>query len=84
MVPGCREGWQRSSSGEIGTLCRSSTGPVSSPASICMIVMPVSVSPARMAAWIGAAPRHLGNRLAWMLRQPRLGALSIGSGRIRP
>ena len=35
--------------------CR--TGPLSSPASICMMLIPVSVSPLRMACWIGAAPR---------------------------
>ena len=73
MAQGRREGWRRWSSAMIGTPCRSSIGPVSSPASICMIVMPVSESPARMAACIGAAPRQRGNRLAWMLRQPRAG-----------
>jgi hypothetical protein len=49
-----------------------------------MMVMPVSASPARIAAWIGAAPRQRGSSEAWMLRQPRRGASSIGLGRIRP
>ena len=49
-----------------------------------MIVMPVSVSPARIAAWIGAAPRQRGSRLAWMFRQPRRGASSIGLGQDQP
>ena len=44
--------------------------PVSSPASICMIVTPVAVSPAAMARWMGAAPRQRGSDEAWMLRQP--------------
>jgi hypothetical protein len=41
---------------------RSSMSPVSRPASICMMVMPVSASPASMARWIGAAPRQRGSR----------------------
>ncbi len=68
----------------IGTASRSSIGPVSSPASICMMVTPVSASPASTAAWIGAAPRQRGSRLAWMFRQPRRGASSIACGRISP
>ena len=44
----------------------------------------VPITPARMAAWIGAAPRQRGSRLAWMLRQPRRGAASTGRGRICP
>ena len=39
--------------------CR--TGPVSSPASICMMHTPVSPSPARIARWMGAAPRQRGS-----------------------
>ena len=70
--------------GPIGTVSRSSIGPVSSPASIRMMVMPVWASPARIAAWIGAAPRQRGSRLAWMFRQPRRGASSIAGGRISP
>ena len=33
---------------------------------------------------IGAAPRHLGRRLAWTLRHPSRGASRIACGRIRP
>ena len=40
--------------------------PVSRPASICMMVMPVSASPARI-GWIGAAPRQRGSSEAWIL-----------------
>jgi len=47
-----------------------SIGPVSSPASICMIVTPVSASPASSARWIGAAPRQRGRIEAWTLMQP--------------
>ena len=50
------------SSAPIGVASRSSTGPVSSPASICMMQTPVSASPARIARWIGAAPRQRGSR----------------------
>ena len=82
--PARRAASPRSSSAPIGTASRSSIGPVSSPASICMMVTPVSASPARIAAWIGAAPRQRGSRLAWMFRQPRRGASSIACGRISP
>ena len=44
---------------------------MSSPASICIRVTPVSTSPASIARWIGAAPRQRGSSEAWMLRQPR-------------
>ncbi len=72
------------SSGPIGVAVRSSTGPVSRPASIAMIATPVSASPAMIARWIGAAPRQRGSSEAWMLKQPRAGASSTGCGRIRP
>jgi hypothetical protein len=49
------------SRGAIGTTMRSMTGPVSSPASICMMLIPVSRSPASRARWIGAAPRQRGS-----------------------
>ena len=35
-----------------------------------MIVIPVWVSPASIARWIGAAPRQRGNSDAWMFRHP--------------
>jgi hypothetical protein len=62
----------------------SSMSPVSSPASICMIVIPVCVSPASIARWIGAAPRQRGSSEAWMLMQPRRGTVSTHCGRISP
>ena len=40
------------------------------PASICMMLTPVSRSPARMACWIGAAPRQRGSSEAWTLIMP--------------
>ena len=50
------------------------TGPVSRPSSIRKMLMPVSASPARMARWIGAAPRQRGSSEACRLRQPSRGA----------
>ena len=41
---------------------RSNTGPVSSPFSISIVQTPVLQSPASIARWMGAAPRHLGRR----------------------
>ena len=38
-----------------------------------MMVTPVSASPARMARWIGAAPRQRGSSEPWMLMQPSTG-----------
>ena len=68
----------------IGSGRTSNMGPVSRPASICMIVMPVVVSPARMARWIGAAPRQRGSSDAWMFQQPSRGTARIAGGRISP
>ena len=42
----------------------SNMAPVSRPASICMMVIPVSLPPARIARWMGAAPRQRGNNEA--------------------
>ena len=47
-------------------------------------ITPVSLSPAMMARWIGAAPRQRGRSEAWRFRQPWRGASRIGFGRIRP
>ena len=58
--------------------------PVSRPASICMIVMPLCVSPASIARWMGAAPRQRGNNEAWMLMQPRGGNARMACGKIKP
>jgi hypothetical protein len=68
----------------IGTAARSSIGPVSRPGVHAHDGDAGSASPARMAAWIGAAPRQRGSRLAWMFRQPRRGASSMACGRISP
>ena len=45
---------------------------------------PVSASPARIAAEIGAAPRWRGNSEAWTFRQPSGGRSSTSRRRIRP
>ena len=63
---------------------RSSIGPVSRPASICIRSTPVSVSPAWIARWIGAAPRQRGSSEACTFQQPRRGMASTLRGRIRP
>jgi hypothetical protein len=59
--PTCRAALKRYHLLAIGTTADSSTGPLSSPASICMIDTPVCVSPARIARCTGAAPRHRGS-----------------------
>ena len=59
-------------------------GPVSSPSSICMMVTPVSASPASSARSIGAAPRQRGSSEAWTLRQPRRGAASTAARQDQP
>jgi len=46
--------------GPMATASRISTGPVSSPSSIRMTMIPVGSSPAMIARWIGAAPRQRG------------------------
>ncbi len=40
---------------------------------ILMMVRPVTLSPARMACWMGEAPRHRGSSEPWMLRMPVVG-----------
>jgi hypothetical protein len=50
------------SSGPIGISRCMSMSPVSSPASIRMVVTPVTDSPLAIAHWIGAAPRYFGSR----------------------
>ena len=45
-----------------------------------MMVTPLTSSPARIARWIGAAPRHRGSSEAWTLMQPAPGASRIGCG----
>ena len=53
-------------------------GPVSSPASIRMSVTPVSVSPARIVAGIGVAPRWRGRSDGWRFRAPCSRSSSAG------
>jgi hypothetical protein len=72
------------SSAAIGVRASSSTGPVSRPASICIRSTPVSASPARIARWIGAAPRQRGSSEACTFQQPSRGNASTDFGRIRP
>jgi len=71
-------------SGAIATRSASATGPVSSPSSIFMIIMPVCRSPAMMARWMGAAPRQRGSSEAWPFQQPSLIPSKIALGRSRP
>jgi hypothetical protein len=49
-----------------------------------MIVTPVSVSPARMAAATGEAPRQRGSSEAWTFTQPWRASSRIGSRRMWP
>jgi hypothetical protein len=46
--------------------------------------MPVSLSPAWIARWIGAAPRHRGNKDAWPFKQPNRGMAKIVAGNNSP
>ena len=68
------------SSRPMGMARSSSTGPVSSPASIAMIPTPVSASPSIRLHWIGAAPRQRGSREPWPFQQPRGGWASTSGG----
>ena len=52
------------------SVCDSSTGPVSRPFSICIRHTPISLSPASIARWIGAAPRQRGSSEACTFQQP--------------
>ena len=61
----------RRRSGAIGTCSPRQTGPVSRPFSIRMTMTAVSVSPAMIARWIGAAPRQRGSLEACRLKQPK-------------
>ena len=72
------------SSAAMDVLASARTSPVSKPSSICIMPTPVSVSPAMIARWIGAAPRHLGNNDACTFKQPSFGASKISCGRINP
>ena len=72
------------SSSAIGVRRSSSTGPVSRPASICIRATPDCRSPARIARWIGAAPRQRGSSEACTFQQPCTGIASTDGDRMRP
>ena len=76
--------WPLVSSGSMAIFSHTSTSPVSSPASICMMETPVSASPFSTAHWTGALPRYLGSRETWRLMQPCLGISSTDWGRMHP
>ena len=59
--------------GPIGVRSCSSTSPVSIPASIAMIVTPVSVRPSRIADCSGVAPRYSGSKLGMHVERDRHG-----------
>jgi len=71
-------------SGSMGTRSAMATGPLSSPSSICMMLMPLSRSPAMIARWIGAAPRQRGSSEACTLNAPSGNASKMDFGRINP
>jgi len=62
----------------------STTGPVSRPGSICMMVTPETPTPARIAPATGAAPRKAGSSEKWTLTQPSRGSSSTAGGRMSP
>ena len=68
------------SSSANGMARRRYRGPVSIPASIPMMVTPLSRSPASIARAMGAAPRQRGSREACTLIQPNRGSVSSGGG----
>ena len=61
-----------------------SMGPVSSPRSIRMMVIPVRWLPSMIARWMGAAPRYWGKSEPWTLKGPMVGMSSTDWGRMRP
>src|SRR5438876_4052947 len=72
------------SSGAIGVERWSRMSPASISSLIIMIVTPVVRSPARIAAWMGAAPRCRGSSEAWTLIEPCGGTSRQARGRIMP
>ena len=67
-----------------GTTILEIISPVSRPVPICIMVTPDSFSPSITACWIGAAPRYLGSRDAWILIHPNLGISRMLFGMICP
>ena len=72
------------SSGKTGVRACARMSPVSRPASIFMMVTPVSVSPLRIADWTGDAPRYFGSSDVWTFTQPNFGKSRIAGGKICP
>ncbi len=72
------------SSGKTGVRDCEMISPVSKPASIFMIVTPVSASPLRIADWIGDAPRYFGSSDVWTFTQPNFGKSKMVCGKICP
>ena len=73
VAPACARRFSRSpavSVGRIGSVTTPYTGPVSRPASIRNVDAPVMSSPARIACWTGAAPRHAGSSEKCRFTQP--------------
>ena len=68
------------SSGVISVEAVSSISPVSSPASMSMVVTPLTLSPAIIQRCIGAAPRYIGSSDAWTFTQPYSGSSSTSFG----
>ena len=58
--------------------------PVSTPWPIRMMETPVSASPARIARWMGAAPRQRGRSEACTFTHPAGAIASTSSGRMQP
>ena len=72
------------SSASIRSRSTASVGPSSRPSVIRITATPVTLSPAMIARWIGAAPRQRGSSEACRLKAPSLGASSTSRGRIWP
>ena len=58
--------------------------PVSRPSPISIVVIPVTLSPARTLLWIGAAPLYLGRSEPCTFMQANFGISRILLGRILP
>ncbi len=83
-APAARVSMSPVSAGSIASAACARIGPVSIPSSMRMMVLPVTWSPARMAACTGAAPRQRGSSDAWTLMQPRRGRFSTAGRNICP
>jgi len=68
----------------MGVSTVAATGPVSRPASMRMMQIPVLLSPRMIDHWMGAAPRNFGSREPCTFQGPRRGTSSTAWGRILP